>query len=62
MNIYEYKISWMATHYNRQSGIIQADSKEEAKDVLKYLHPHALEIEVFDPIFDENGICVLKDE
>lgn len=62
MNIYEYKISWMATHYDRQTGIIRSESIEKAKDILKYLHPHALEIEVFEPVFDEHGICVLKDE
>ena len=60
MNIYGYHIYWEYAAYNNQTGVIKADSIEEAKAKLKEAYPSIIYIpDVYELEFDEDGICIL---
>lgn len=52
MKLWEYSIAWRYSSENWEVGIIKAETKEKAKEILRTANPEAISINIYDTIED----------
>lgn len=60
MRLFEYNVAWRFSSENWEVGVVKAETKESAEEILKQKFPDAISINVYDTLEpDDNEVYAI---